>query len=643
MEKTVPRAYLTARYPGADEVDVWALDAAEEVTLGRHQSNRVVLKDKWCSRQHARIWFEGGRWWIEDLGSRNGTFVNNEQIEGVVALCPGDAIRIGQTVIVFGEDLSAVPPSQRPTIEELDAESVVSTPEETGLHVTARLRPNEVGLVSARGLVTDKIRGYLVELLLELQKVRTREELAALVMRGVVEGIKADCACLMGVNGSARRRQQLSVWAQHGDVNKPYSRYLAQLVLEKGEGVLAQDIAANTELASRRSIERMGATSTICVPVRCGDRIVAVLHVYRTDRERPLGRPELEFVATLAEAVGRQLEQLESVQLLERNASALRDSLRTESLLIGQSSAIRRIIGMIDRVAKTQSTVLVRGESGVGKELVARAIHFNSTRANGPFVCLNCAALTQTLLESELFGHEKGAFTGATERKIGKFEAAHGGTIFLDEIGEMDPGTQAKLLRVLEGHPFERVGGGELIQVDVRVVAATNRPLEKMVQAGKFRRDLFFRIQVVEIYVPPLRERMEDVPLLAEHFLKRFASETGRRVEGFHPDAMKKLMNYQWPGNVRELKNVIERAVVLGQKELVMPEDIVLTTIPVDDHGGEQGEAAYRPRSLQEVEKQHIADTLDYTNWNKSRAAAILGIERCTLDRKLKRYGIQRP
>lgn len=641
MTTTVPRAYLTAKSPLSDDVEVWALDPAGEVTLGRHNSNRIVLRDNWCSRKHARIWYEDNSWWIEDLDSRNGTYVNNRPVTGKVPLSPGDVIRVGRTELMFGEDLSAVPVDMRPNADALDAESEVLQPQETSLHITERLRPEDVGLITTGAAGLDTTQRRLIRLFLDLQNAKTRDQLARVVIQELVDVVKADCAAVLGVNEGGRRKQE--VWANYGDVHRPYSRYLAQLVLERGEGVLAQDIAANVELASRRSIERIGATSTICVPVRCGDQIVALLQVYRTDRERPLGKRELEYTVAVAEALGRQLAQVEDLQALRRNADALRAALKTESMIVGRSSAIKKITETIERVARTQSTVLIRGESGVGKELVARAIHFNSPRADGPFVCLNCAALTQTLLESELFGHEKGSFTGATERKIGKFEAAHGGTIFLDEIGEMDPGTQAKLLRVLEGHPFERVGGGELIQVDVRVVAATNRPLEKMVQEGKFRRDLFFRIQVVEIYVPPLRERMEDVPLLAEYFLQRFARETGRQVEGFHPDAMKKLLSYHWPGNIRELKNVVERAVVLGQKSVVMPEDIVLTTIPIDDGSEHDGRGRYVPRSLQEVEKEHIQETLAYTNWNKSRAAAILGIERCTLDRKIRRYSIERP
>jgi Nif-specific regulatory protein len=326
--------------------------------------------------------------------------------------------------------------------------------------------------------------------------------------------------------------------------------------------------------------------------------------------------------------------------LLEEN-QRLKAQVASEVQLVGQSPALEEIKAQIAQVAPTNATVLIRGESGVGKELVARAIHLASPRRDGPFVCLNCAALAESLLESELFGHEKGAFTGATQRKIGKFEAAHNGTIFLDEIGEMTPSAQAKLLRVLEGHPYERVGGSEPIRVNVRVVAATNRPLEEAVNAGQFRRDLYFRLQVIEIRVPPLRERRSDIPILAEFFLRRFLEETGRRLKGFTPAAMEKMLNYTWPGNVRELRNVIERAVALGKGPLLDAADIWLSGLELDSRS-ETSPPAYIPRSLEEVEKEHIAATLRHTDWNKSQAAAILGIERSTLDRKIKAYEIQR-
>jgi len=279
----------------------------------------------------------------------------------------------------------------------------------------------------------------------------------------------------------------------------------------------------------------------------------------------------------------------------------------------------------------------------VGKELVARAVHFSSPRKKGPFVCLNCAALSRSLLASELFGHEQGAFTGATQRKIGKFEAAHLGTLMLDEIGEMSPAIQAKFLRVLEGHPFERVGGSQAIKVDVRVIAATNRDLEKAVKNALFRSDLYFRLRVVEIFVPPLRHRGDDVLELSQHFLERFNAETGRRIRGFSAEALKLMKQYRWPGNIRELKNVVERAVVLTRTDVIEPDDLTLTTLATT---GETGDvpitaATYQPLTLDEVERRHILDTLNQTGWNKSRTAVILGIERSTLDRKIRRYNLQ--
>ena len=285
--------------------------------------------------------------------------------------------------------------------------------------------------------------------------------------------------------------------------------------------------------------------------------------------------------------------------------------------------------------------MLIRGESGVGKELVARAVHFSSPRKKGPFCVLNCAALSESLLESELFGHERGAFTGATERKIGKFEAADGGTLMLDEIGEMSPTIQAKFLRVLEGHPFERVGGSEPINVDVRVIAATNRDLERDVAEGSFRRDLYFRLRVLEIVVPALRKRPEDIPELAHHFLMRFNAETGRKIRGFGSDAMEQMLRYRWPGNVRELKNVVERAVVLARGEIIEMEDLALSKLSTAGDTAEivpSSSNSFEPMSLEELERRQILATLNATSWNKSQTARILGIERSTLDRKIDRY-----
>jgi Nif-specific regulatory protein len=418
------------------------------------------------------------------------------------------------------------------------------------------------------------------------------------------------------------------------------------------QAILAENVATDQTLKTRESIAELRVASLICAPVFFENQLLGLLHLYRTSPTVPLNADDLEFTLAVARQFGVVWQRLRREATLTTENQSLRSQLRLESELIGESPAWQRVLEQAMRAALTKATVLIRGESGVGKELVARAIHQASPRRHGPFVTLNCAALTETLLESELFGHEKGAFTGATERLIGKFESADEGTIFLDEIGEMSLSTQAKFLRVLEGHPFERVGGNVPIHVDVRVVAATNRPLEEAVRAGTFRHDLFFRLQVIQLDVPPLRERMEDVPLLAEHFLKRFSRETGRKFKGFTAAALDKLQHYHWPGNVRELKNVIERAVALATGHVIDATDIWLSQLdlPSRTGTGPSGSAparpdlpgSYQPLSLDELEKRHIWATLQHTDWNKSQAAAILGIERSTLDRKIKAYGLTR-
>ena len=313
--------------------------------------------------------------------------------------------------------------------------------------------------------------------------------------------------------------------------------------------------------------------------------------------------------------------------------------------MVGSSALMRDVHEKILQAAPSRATVLIRGESGVGKELVARAVHFASPRKKGPFVCLNCAALSETLLESELFGHERGAFTGATDRKIGKFEQADHGTLMLDEIGEMSESIQAKFLRVLEGHPFERVGGSDAIKVEVRVIAATNRDLEKAVSEGSFRRDLYFRLNVVDILVPPLRRRgPDDIMELADYFLQKYNAETGRKLSGFSPAAVQQLKRYRWPGNVRELRNVVERAVVLARGNHVGLEDLHLSNLATASDSGEVRAAnmRYEPMTLAEAERRQILSALNANAWNKSKTAQILGIERSTLDRKIRRYELKR-
>ncbi len=303
--------------------------------------------------------------------------------------------------------------------------------------------------------------------------------------------------------------------------------------------------------------------------------------------------------------------------------------------IIGKSNSVMKMMEVIRQVAPTKASVLITGESGTGKELVADALHELSNRSSGPFIKVHCASLSQSLLESELFGHEKGAFTGAVSQKKGRFELADGGTIFLDEIGEIDLSTQVKILRVLQERCFERVGGEETIHVDVRLVAATNRDLEEEIRKGNFREDLYYRLNVVHIEVPPLRERKDDIPLLVSSFLETFNNEDGRQVEGFTPAARRALVSYSWPGNIRELRNTVESCVVMARGRLI---DVDELPPQVSEGAGEESVRIRIGTTLDEAEKELIIATIGWCGGNKSRAAEVLGIGRKTLHRKLEEY-----
>jgi Nif-specific regulatory protein len=628
--------------------DVFALLGGQRHTLGRANTNRIILKDDLCSREHAEVFQLDGRWYLRDLNSLNGTRINGAALTADRELQPGDEVGLGRSSLIFVENLSQLPSLPEAPPPTADGQ----------LNIKKRLRQTRF----LAPLPTDKTPGtramaahqpashnlgedlaLLYRLALAMGSAATYQELVQTVLDGLLEAIPADVGAILTVKEgrdlevAAHRQRDPSVKTYH-----KVSQFVSNEVLSTREAILAEDVSRDQLLRNRESLSDLGATSLICAPIAFNAEILGLIHLYCTDPLRSLDGEDLEFAVAVAKQLASAIHQLRRQATLTAQNRSLRDQLKVESELVGNSGVMKAVESQIGRVAATNATVLIRGESGVGKELVARAIHYSSPRKDGPFVCLNCAALTETLLESELFGHEKGAFTGATERMVGKFEAANHGTIFLDEIGEMNMGTQAKLLRVLEGHPFERVGGHTPIRVEVRVVAATNKPLEQGLHAGTFRKDLFFRLQVVEIRVPPLRERIEDVPILAEHFLKRFVRETGRKIRGFTPAALKKMQEYHWPGNVRELRNVVERAVALGLGPVLDAGDIWLSSLDLDSPMAGQPRAVYEPTSLEEMERRHILATLEHTDWNKSQAATILNIERSTLDRKIKLYDLKK-
>ena len=346
------------------------------------------------------------------------------------------------------------------------------------------------------------------------------------------------------------------------------------------------------------------------------------------------------FLAFEAETPpGLRLER--EIERLENEKLRLQAEINVNHSMVGESPAMLYVYRFINKVAPSSATVLVRGESGTGKELVARAIHRNSPRAGHPFVAINAAALTETLLESELFGHEKGSFTGAIAQKRGKLEVADGGTLFLDEIGEMAPALQAKLLRVLQEREFERVGGTRGIQVDIRVIAATNRDLTDSVRKGSFRQDLYYRLNVVSVMMPPLRDRRQDIPLLADYFLDKYRRQSGRRVAGISSRAKALLVQYEWPGNVRELENAIERAVVLGSSSLVMPED--LPEHLLEQRQNEAGGSAAYHEAVNEAKRRIVTSALEQAGGSCADAARLLGLHPNNLHRLIRNLGIRRP
>jgi two-component system, NtrC family, response regulator AtoC len=338
------------------------------------------------------------------------------------------------------------------------------------------------------------------------------------------------------------------------------------------------------------------------------------------------------------EELSQMVDRIASEMALRRENLLLRKALKRQIAfqdMVSKSPKLEAVFELARTAAKSNSTVLILGESGTGKELLARAIHSQSLRKDGPFVGVSCAALAETLLESELFGHERGAFTGAVSAARGKFEIAAGGTLFLDEIGDISAKLQLDLLRVLDAREFQRVGGSQIIKTDVRIIAATNRDLKKRVEAGEFRDDLYYRLNVIRLVLPPLRDRKEDIPVLVDHFLAQLQTEMGKPLEGMSPEAVELLMAHDWPGNVRELRNVLERGAVVARGPIITPMDLDLV-LPTGDNGKTEASD-----SLRDMERKHIVASLQQHNWNISRTAKALGIDRVTLYNKIKRYQIR--
>ncbi len=418
---------------------------------------------------------------------------------------------------------------------------------------------------------------------------------------------------------------------------------IAGWVVEKNRSLIVNDVESDTRFFSNIS-KAVGFTTRniLAAPMRIRDTCVGVLEILNKKDGKDFTESDLWWLEIFANQAALAIQNARSFQKARDQIDFLSEQV-TESkgyhTMIAASPAMLEKVDLVKRVAPTDSSVLILGESGVGKELFAEQLHLNSRRVDRPFVRVNCAALPESLLESELFGHVKGAFTDANRDRIGRFELADGGTIFLDEIGELPLSLQAKLLRVLQERTFEKVGASEPVSVDVRIVAATNRDIETEVSEGRFRRDLYYRLNVLPLYIPPLRSRPEDIPGLAQFFLKRLNHETKKQIRGFTNEAMEQLLSYSWPGNVRELENAIERAVVICRGDEILPDDLVLQR-------GTGESSRYDGNSLKDAvnmfKKQYLRATLERFEWNQTVTAKELGIQRTYLSRLIKELGISR-
>lgn len=693
MQQTAPQAYLIIQV-GHRWTDVLRLQQ-RPVFIGRSSDSQIVVRDERVSRKHAEILPLSGGWAVRDLGSRNGTQVNEQTIQDEHPLQDGDTIGVGGCRITFSHSLASGFSSSRRMAGSLEGgsregsagnqvtEELAAPPaivkRRSQSQWSAAMRRNTIPSATGDAARSDHWN-FFYRLVADLVRSDSPEQAAQTALEHLLDQLGINSGGVVTLetadevfDSSTQQRDTLSnskfadlplpplaVLATRQPEDESYQRvsdFLVRTLIRDRQAILARNVMDDSNLSLMRRSARRDVVSIICAPLRSktadGEAMIGLLHVYSAGEERMLTDVDLDLTVGVADnlaiALTRQVaaQQLsQSLASSRRRIDQLQAQLAQATEMVGDSLALRRVRHDIHRAAPTSATVLVRGESGVGKELVARAIHNQSPRRDAPLVCLNCAALAPTLLESELFGHEKGAFTGATERKIGKFEAADGGTLLLDEIGEMPPELQAKFLRVIEGQPFERLGGNKPIKTNVRVIAATNRDLEEAVTAKEFRADLYYRLRVIEIDVPPLRQRLEDVPPLVEFFLEQFRGHAGRRLTGIEPAALELLKRHSWPGNIRELRNVIERAVVLGSEAKLGVDDLKISTLgEVSLATGAQANAlsegaasTYEPISLAELEKRHILATLEYSQGNKTKASQWLGIERSTLDRKLKRY-----
>ncbi|MEK6333322.1 MAG: sigma 54-interacting transcriptional regulator [Acidobacteriota bacterium] len=601
----------------------------DEISIGRESANVVTLSHASVSRRHCLIKRLGDEFRIQDLESYNGTLVNGIPIKDQ-ALTHSDQLRIGSLALVFlladDDDLGAS------SLVKLDDSKVITQSTKQVSPAALLHQTEQVGLPPQEKERVARHLAALLKIGSRINLVRHVNELEQEILDSIFEVVPADRGAILL---SRSQEEFTSLYGRdREDVARPVhvSRTVVDRVLTEGLAIISNDIRTS-ETLSTESLLAAQITSLMCVPLIVFDKTIGVIYLDSSDPVVQFDEDHLKLLAGVAGIAAISLENARRLESLEAENKRLRSSLAIEHNMVGESEAINEVFDFIKRVAPSVTAVLVCGDSGTGKELVAHAIHANSPRAAKPFVVINCAALAETLLESELFGHEKGAFTGALARKQGKLEVADGGTVFLDEIGELAPHLQAKLLRFLQDHKIERLGTTRSIELDVRVIAATNRNLDEAIAKGQFREDLYHRLNVVKVTLPPLRARPEDIPLLAGYFVEKYSKKCKRSVIGISPEARVMLQNYDWPGNVRELENAIERAVVLGSGEMIENEDLperILKAAEADQPGAKYHEA------VRHAKRELVLNALRQAKGNYTEAANTLGLHPNNLHRLIR-------
>ena len=609
-----------------------------EISVGRDPSNRIWTGDPALSRRHCLITGSGDQFSICDLESRNGTFLNGTAVR-TGRLSHGDRISVGESVLVFLVDGDPVD-LERGTVEmaetaELDCEPVLLFPQDAFY-----LQPDK--LVNA---VSDKTRlardlNSLLKIATGIGGIRDADSLQWQLLGFIFDVVPADRGAVLLFDRPDQLNSSVA-WDRVRGPGSPVrvSRTIVRQVAEGQAGLVVSDVPSNKQMRAVGTLRELGVRSVLCVPLLVSRKVFGVIYLDARNPRHPFDRDHLQVMTGVAGIASLAFDNVRHWERLQQENRDLRAEIALEHDMVGSSAQIREVFDFIRRVAPTEATVLIQGESGTGKELVARAIHRNSERAEQPFVAINCAAIAESLLETEMFGHEKGAFTGAISQKKGKIEIAEGGTLFLDEVGELAPGLQAKLLRVLQEREFDRVGGTRPIKLDIRVIVATNRSLADAVKAGTFRSDLYYRLNVVAITVPPLRERREDIAQMVDHFIGKVSHKHNSRGKTLSPEARICLVNYDWPGNVRELENAIERALVLGTTETILPDDlpeaIVESAMP---------SAAAVPHyhvALMNFKKQLVAQALQQASGSYLEAAKFLGVHPNSLLRLIRNLGLK--